>query len=1768
MGSVIGTPIINEQDWVPNTKTGSFVISANKGVLIGMNTGIGLIGGDDRTFQITYQNEIVSPPAPVLTMLPPETYGTSVNLKWTTPADAANSGVDPSNLDHYIIQSSTDSNFSTNLATYTMNAIDYNPTTGYTISGLSNATTYYYRVYAVDKDQNPTNMNAWDLYTNLSGVRYSMTTRTKCITSIPPSGGQVQPLITNVIPGNYIIGEDCYYTANRNPQLAWTQNPGQTQVQLSITESYNWPTTIVEYPNLTVNSSDNQALANWNLLDGQYVVYARTYNNIGWSAWSPGKSVIVDTTIPIISNVSDNYDAENSKVFVKFTSSKPVSYQLYGGLSPDNLQLKGSLTDYVLNDQGNLFIPQIILTTGQHYYYQLVCADKVTNTVTSPIYVVGGGPGSNIVNTGNIGLESYWNYHNIDLGRAGLAQVNLNNGNLIVSANDFSLPGRGLPLAMTRYYNSLATYQGMLGPGWRSTWESFLQINSQNQNVTINDPDGSSHVFTYVSPSQFSRPPGDYRQVMKNGDGSYQVIEKTGTRYNYGVPMSGVAKLLSIGDRFGNLLTLSYTNGLLTSMTEPSGFRSAIFHYNSINFLSWIEFRPFNTDGTSRYVSYFYKNGMLNQVRYPYNGSSEIDVNYEYDQVMGLLNSTKVYRSTGGTEEPGTRKNETGFAYKSCSRSIDTVFSKNTTYAENFIDAGNPTLAIKYQFDYNGATTVFTDPKGQQYTYLHLAGGSCQSIQMPLVTNPTTYTYDADFNPTTVTRKKLIYNPANGTETLRDVITELIYDSNGNLRSVNVDKGYQNLLTTLTYEPLAHNYVTTDLASVTDPKGNLTKYINNYDSSDKPTSLTINPTDDYFIVQTFDPYGQRVSKDVNLNDATIPNNFSLAVNKYHFDYGYQNGLLTTLKNAYGITNYNYTIYGERNSVTDANGVRQDYGIDPLTGDMTSVPAPVAVGQNDLLPFTLPGLRYLYTYDVNGNKETAYDALNHNTNYYYDPLNNLRRVESPSIPGLNRYNSYNRYDENGNLLQTMDYNNVYTTYEYDLLNRKIKTKDFAGNIQEELVYDEASRVKLRYDEKRNKTEYFYDSVDNLLCSKFYEATVLRCVSTFTYDNNGNLLSKTVPISATDESGTIVSDYQYDAANRPISIVTSCATNSNYNQSVNYSYEAGQLKTMTVSVSGGNPQTYNYTYDTAQRIDTLVNPSGQKVKFDYYPGGQRKQKSVYLQSTDSSPFMTVGYQYDTAYRLKNLNYQWGGSYYAKLGYTYNEIDKITENLVQYHVNAPAVTDFLLNQFPPNSGNYTRPTVSPLFDGSYTNRYTYDDLGRMTYSEIYGISPLLQQDGAHQLSRKTWYNQVDANGNPREKVTQNLGGTPVEDPTTETNTFDYLNRLSSQIISGTDGYQMTPTYDANGNLISESYNDGRPSNSTYQYGIDSQLLQSYSETKHKQKEKWNGTSNEYIDSYNRTSKIYTYELNGKLLRMRTNIYDSNNPYDIWSKNDDEYFYYSHDGAVADQINGTVRNFTRLGRELICNNYDGGSYFYIQNLRGDVMMLVGSDGNASSIRDYDASGQMLSQAPRDRDPFGFTGGLDAGNGLWKLGARFYDSSKNSFIQQDRYMGDPKDPLSLNRYAYCGMDPVNYVDPTGFNAEALTWGLTALEGAAVTISMCTGVGEVALVVAAGVATGVVAAEIIHEATRDKMHPDPAAQGNPHSVYKRDPVTGKIKKYQTYKPQTNPNNPNPTETEKRYDGDGESHYNKETGEDVNTPHVHDPSTPGGVREPTSDEVPN
>ena len=558
--------------------------------------------------------------------------------------------------------------------------------------------------------------------------------------------------------------------------------------------------------------------------------------------------------------------------------------------------------------------------------------------------------------------------------------------------------------------------------------------------------------------------------------------------------------------------------------------------------------------------------------------------------------------------------------------------------------------------------------------------------------------------------------------------------------------GCQKLTTRISYEP-EHNGVLTDVRSTTDAMGNTMTYANTYDSSGKLTQLVITPpanSDVYTITYTFDQYGERIDKDVTIGNEITP--------RYHFEYGYQNGLLSSLTNAFGSTNYYYTLYGERKGVLDANNVQTNNMIDNNTGYLTAVGSPEELSSpRKFSDYLLPGTqnRFSYGYDVNGNKLTETDSQGNVSYYNYNELNLLvssliQTAQSECV-----------YDPSGNLINVYDSKGNNNISTYDAMNRRIQVKTNMGNtpndiVQEETEYDGSGRIKVSWDAYKvstghgNRKEYYYDSADNLLCMKYYDKNGSVAQSKYTHDANGNILTKDIPLSAVDEkTGRIVTNNQYDALNRLISITISCALDNQYNQTVSYTYEAGQLKTMTMSVINGCPKTTTYIYDAAMRLDSITNQTGQMFQFKYFPGGQRRKKSMYKKSTDTTPFMTVKYAYDEAYLLKTLDYKWGDNnkYYVTMSYNYhiyNGVEKITENQVDYNLNSPDA----INSLCPGL-NYQYPI--PLISGTFTNKYSYDNLGRLYTSDDYRINPsvginyTLVYSQVHQQANYTVDNKV---------------------------------------------------------------------------------------------------------------------------------------------------------------------------------------------------------------------------------------------------------------------------------------------------------------------------------------------------------------------------------------------------------------------------------------------
>ena len=77
-------------------------------------------------------------------------------------------------------------------------------------------------------------------------------------------------------------------------------------------------------------------------------------------------------------------------------------------------------------------------------------------------------------------------------------------------------------------------------------------------------------------------------------------------------------------------------------------------------------------------------------------------------------------------------------------------------------------------------------------------------------------------------------------------------------------------------------------------------------------------------------------------------------------------------------------------------------------------------------------------------------------------------------------------------------------------------------------------------------------------------------------------------------------------------------------------------------------------------------------------------------------------------------------------------------------------------------------------------------------------------------------------------------------------------------------------------------------------------------------------------------------------------------------------------------------------------------------------------TLPDGDASGQGL-----DRVEFA-TYTRDSYTGFDYADQRFYASTYGRFLTPDRKGGNSTDPVSMNRYAYVGGDPVNRIDPQG----------------------------------------------------------------------------------------------------------------------------------------------
>ena len=323
----------------------------------------------------------------------------------------------------------------------------------------------------------------------------------------------------------------------------------------------------------------------------------------------------------------------------------------------------------------------------------------------------------------------------------------------------------------------------------------------------------------------------------------------------------------------------------------------------------------------------------------------------------------------------------------------------------------------------------------------------------------------------------------------------------------------------------------------------------------------------------------------------------------------------------------------------------------------------------------------------------------------------------------------------------------------------------------------------------------------------------------------------------------------------------------------------------------------------------------------------------------------------------------------------------------------------------------------------------------------------------------------------------------------------------------------------------------------------------------------------------------------------------------------YYLDGDRITYEDNGTDKIYYTYDStgSLVSMNLNGVEYYYIRNAQNDIIGLFDKNETAVASYTYDSWGKLISikdgsgaDITNNTDSVGYKNQYryrgyryDIETGLYYLQSRYYNPEWERFINADGLVGTPGELLSFNMFAYCGNNPVNRDDPNGQSWGALLARVGVVFAIPAEVATLITVAVVAIAILTVLAivdvaiqeyrnhhvtytdsttpTGNKTASPPQNKTRpsssgkakNKLRPDPNAYGD-HTTFKRDPNTGEITNYGTWK--SNPKNPTGFDSEKRYDRIGESHFNKVTREKL-LPHVHDKTAPGGIRNPIPWEVP-
>jgi len=727
------------------------------------------------------------------------------------------------------------------------------------------------------------------------------------------------------------------------------------------------------------------------------------------------------------------------------------------------------------------------------------------------------------------------------------------------------------------------------------------------------------------------------------------------------------------------------------------------------------------------------------------------------------------------------------------------------------------------------------------------------------------------------------------------------------------------------------------------------------------------------------------------------------------------------------------------SETDINSLITQYSYDGL-GRLTQVAYPDGTTKAITYTNTSGGMRYaccFTTVTESGKPETRtyYDCLGRKNHTYvggqgymdiqYNKLGQVARqtvvpYANASLPSSSKKWRRYTYDDFGRLVKDSSYyqKHVYTyglenfsghhynsaedkrgavsTNYYDAANRLVEVQDEGGGIT--YLYDRVARNGIILDRMRvvsegNTTTILTDSRGNRVQLVDPDAGTISC----TYDAWGRLLSQTdgkgdVTETSFDVRGWLRSRdyihgenvdnvyiYNYGTSAPSIGKVTEIYDNYVLRQSFSYD-NVGRLSSTTKYI-GGNAYTHQYTYNSNGQIYTIQYPSGFAVRYEYDVYGRLKHVKNH---TSGAVIYTVDHRND----LGQPTRCWFGNE-TGVEYTYDLWGLTTK--IQYGHKE-------LVGFRNDPGGDPPPIIFDDFSYYVGNQYsvlqyTYDDNGFIT------------------RKRDT-------------KTSQQ-----------EDFSYDDLGRLTSFTVNNTLTHDFV--YEDNGNIGANSL----VGSCDYAYDADRPhaVTGVVSETGNIPSAQCDVTYN----SRNRPATIsedgWSLELSygSGLQREKTVLKQGNSikrtTYHI-SKDCEldilpactcsRYMdYIFADGKiVAIHVHNTAAN--------------ADSMYYVQtDLLGSWDRIVDDGRSVVQSSHFDPWGNRKSTSDwtvsQDGSGFGFRRGFTGHEhydrfGIINMNARLYDPIIGRFFSPDPQVQNPYSTQGLNRYSYCGNNPVMNIDPDG----------------------------------------------------------------------------------------------------------------------------------------------